>query len=81
MTWADFERSAYKASRNWDMQPSEFWGISPQEWWWEYDMRVAEAEEVKKAIGKNKTTATPDWDRLRKLHKAKMNGNASTDLN
>jgi hypothetical protein len=26
----------------WSIQPSEFWDMSPQEWWWVYDARVGE---------------------------------------
>lgn len=42
-------------------------------------MRIAEAKQVKDAIEKNKGNSGPDWDKLRKLHRDKMNGNASTN--
>lgn len=52
--------------------------MTPQEWWWEYDMRVTDAQKVQEALGKH-NQAGPDWDKLRELHKAKMNGSASTN--
>lgn len=55
------------------MQPSEFWLLSPQEWWWEFDAkfkahrRIADAQD--KAAGKFTET---EWEAARRIHKEKM---------
>jgi hypothetical protein len=48
------------------MQPSEFWELSPEEFWLEYDFRTAGSEAAKNA------TQDVDWDTARRLHKEKM---------
>lgn len=58
------------------MQPSEFWSLSPWEFWAEFDMRADQARRARQARVGGK--AVP-YDALheaqakaRKLHKAKM---------
>lgn len=28
--------------RGWEIAPSEFWRMTPQEWWWLYEINVGE---------------------------------------
>lgn len=69
MTWAAFVKSAYQAARNWDMQPSEFWALSPLEWWWEFDARMAAQ---KRLTNKGGGFSGADWEAARKRHKERM---------
>lgn len=69
MTWADFVKTAYKTARDWGMQPSEFWNLSPQEWWWEADAKIRLGKQLK--IGRGGISEA-DWEDARKRHQEKM---------
>lgn len=74
MTWASFVKSAYKACREWGMQPSEFWQLSPTEFWWEFDFKIkAQRELSKKMPGKpsGSGATAADWEAARKRFREK----------
>jgi hypothetical protein len=56
--------------------------MTPQEWWWEYDMRVQENERITQMTKGGGKFQGPEWDEARRRHREKMkeqaNG-ASTD--
>lgn len=70
MTWAAFTKTAYKAAREWGMQPSEFWKLSPAEWWAEFDTKYLAQKRLDKKGG---GFSAAEWDDARRRHKAKMN--------
>ena len=74
MTWAAFVRTAYQAARDWGMQPSEFWRLSPWEWWSELDAKMKAQEQIEKIMGKGKSAgfSSGEWDAARKKHSEKM---------
>lgn len=57
--------------------------MTPQMWWWEYDMRVSENKRVKEMMNGGGKFSGPEWDKARREHrekmKAKANGSASTN--
>lgn len=64
------------------MQPSEFWQLSPGEWWWELDSKIESNRKLREIT----KTAKPgfggftgaEWDAARARHKAKMNDTAAS---
>lgn len=60
------------------MQPSEFWQLSPEEFWWEYDMRVRVNKRLdEEKVGRVKPTFTSaEWEAARKKFREKENGTA-----
>ena len=75
MTWAAFVRKAYQAARDWGIQPSEFWRLSPWEWWVEFDAKVAESRRIEERSGGNKSGggfSKSEWNAARKKHAEKM---------
>lgn len=53
------------------MQPGEFWAMTVQEWFWEYDIRVTNEPE-------GETFSGPEWDAARAEHRRKLDGNQSS---
>ena len=51
------------------MQPSEFWQLSPQEWWWEFDQRM---HEQKRLTQKGGGLSQAEWEEARRKHKERM---------
>lgn len=51
------------------MQPSEFWALSPQEWWWEADAKVRQHKAMTPGAG---GFSQLDWEQARKRHREKM---------
>lgn len=72
MTWADFVKTAYKAAREWGIQPSEFWAMSPTEWWWEADSKIAFSRQTTKGAG---GFSQAEWAEARRKHREKMKAN------
>jgi len=55
------------------MAPSEFWGLSPEEFWWEVDAKVRVQKKLNK---KSKSNFGADaWNEARKIHSEKMKKN------
>lgn len=60
------------------MQPSEFWGLSPAEWWAEFDARVSDSEKLKASMdqkpgGKGMSAfSRAEWEDARRRHHQKM---------
>lgn len=55
------------------MQPNEFWDLSPQEWWWEFDFKFRSQKAVKDQMARSSGKPTEaEWAEARKLHKEKM---------
>lgn len=69
MTWADFVKAAYKAAREWGIQPSEFWSMSPREWWWEADTKISLSKRMTKQAG---GFSQSEWEAARRKHKERM---------
>lgn len=63
---------AYKAAREWGIQPSEFRALSPWEFWLEFDTKTEIAEKIKATSGGK--FSGPEWDRARRIHAEKMRG-------
>ena len=63
---------AYARCREWDMQPSEFWALSPWEFWLEFDARYAAAIAMKKAVEGTDKFSGPEWEKARAIHRKKM---------
>ena len=59
-------------ARGWEIQPSEFWRMTVQEWWWEYDMRVDEAKRLQDMMKDGGKWSGPKWDEARRKHREKM---------
>lgn len=38
---------AFQIALGWGLAPSEFWAMSPQEWFWIYDRRRADRDHVR----------------------------------
>ena len=79
MTWAAFVRKAYQAARDWGMQPSEFWRLSPWEWWAELDAKIEAQERIDEALNEAKGGkakgggfSRAEWDKARAKHSEKM---------
>jgi len=69
VTWASFVKTAYKAAREWGVQPSEFWSSSVQEWYWELESKYDAAQRMTPGLGGiNKA----EWAEARRRHKEKM---------
>lgn len=51
------------------MQPSEFWNLSIQEWWWELESRFHAAQRMTPGLG---GISKADWAEAHRKHKAKM---------
>ena len=51
------------------MQPSEFWALSPQEWWWEADAKVRQHKAMTPGAG---GFSKLEWEEARKKHREKM---------
>jgi hypothetical protein len=73
VTWADFVKAAYKAARDWGIQPSEFWAMSVQEWWWEADSKIAVSKRLKKGPS---GFSEAEWEDARRRHREKMKAKA-----
>lgn len=69
MTWADFVKQAYRSARDWGVQPSEFWALSPREWWWEADDKIRQAKAMRIGMGGHSEL---EWEEARKRHREKM---------
>lgn len=69
MTWASFVKAAYKAARDWGMQPSEFWSLSIQEWWWELGSRHETAQRMTPGLG---GISKAEWAEGHRIHQDKM---------
>lgn len=69
MTWAAFVKTAYKAARGWGVQPSEFWQMSPREWWWEFDSNLAAHKRMTPGRG---GFSVAEWDDARRRHKERF---------
>ena len=55
--------------------PSEFWGMTVQEWFWVAKAKVDQMKAEKEAMeaaGNPRHMPESDWDDLRSKHKAKM---------
>lgn len=78
MTWAAFVKRAYQAARDWGMQPSEFWALSPWEWWIELDAKIEASKRIEERIGEAKSGkkgggfTNAEWAAARKKHAEKM---------
>jgi hypothetical protein len=60
------------------MAPSEFWNLSTQEWFWEFDTKIAEARRIKEMQTKPGSKFTEgEWAKARKLHSEKMKQNGN----
>ena len=46
--------------------------MTPQEWWWEYDMRVQENERITQMTKGGGKFQGPEWDEARRRHREKM---------
>lgn len=71
MTWAALVRNAYRAAREWGIQPSEFWAMSPAEYWAEFDTKYEMAQRLKdggKQGGKSPFSQA-EWEDARRRHK------------
>lgn len=76
MTWAAVVRRAYVAARGWGIQPSEFWAMSPEEWWLELDGHIetqARIEAQTPGLG-GRTKA--EWEEAKRRHREKMRDRA-----
>lgn len=69
MTWATFSKRAYQVARDWGMAPSEFWKLSPLEWWWEFDAKV---EANARLTGSRGGFSKAQWDEARRKHKERF---------
>jgi len=63
--WADVVDGCYTTARAWDMQPSEFWALSPYDFWLEFDVRM---ESQQSSAG---GPTYKDFERVRELHRKK----------
>ncbi len=79
MTWAAFTRRAYQAARTWGIQPSEFWRLSPCDWWAEFDAKMDEADRMEELTAKSGFApkggggfSKAEWDKARRIHAEKM---------
>lgn len=52
------------------MQPSEFWSLSSQEFWWEYDTKIESHKRTQKGLGGH---SIAEWEEARRKHRKKMN--------
>lgn len=75
MTWAAFSKGAFKAALEWGIQPGEFWNMSPREWWWAFDAKVALAKKMKAETGK--LGSADAWEKARAIHREKMKNGAA----
>jgi hypothetical protein len=60
------------------MQPSEFWNLSPTEFWWEFDMKIRvqkKLEDMKERPKPGKFTEA-EWEAARKRFREIENGAA-----
>ena len=60
------------------MQPSEFWNLSPTEFWWEFDMKIKQnkkLDEIRERPGKPKFSSA-EWEAARKKFRERENGTA-----
>lgn len=55
--------------------------MSPQEWWWEYDMRVQENERISQMTKDGGKFSGPQWDEARRKHREKMKAKAEAKAN
>ena len=76
MTWAAFVKKAYQAARDWGIQPSEFWRMSPWEWWAELDSRIIANRAIEERLEEAKTGKKPgggfsgkEWEDARRRHR------------
>lgn len=51
------------------MQPSEFWSMSIQEWWWEAEIRREIALRMTPGLGGH---SKADWAEAHRIHQEKM---------
>jgi len=55
------------------MAPSEFWCLSPTEFWWEFDARVRAAKKLNDMVDKKTGKfSQSDWAAARMAHSMKM---------
>lgn len=59
------------------MQPSEFWAMSPQEWFWELDAKIKTNREIKEATRPGGNFTGPKWEEARRKHREKMKAKAN----
>jgi len=50
------------------LQPSEFWEMTTQEWWWMFDHKLVTSERIKDPGH----TSQSEWDAARQKHREKM---------
>lgn len=56
--------------------------MAPEQWWWEFDMRVQENKRINEAAKGGGKFTGPEWDKARREHRKKMKAKAdggSTD--
>lgn len=53
----------YLWAREWNIQPSEFWGMTLAEWWCEFEHRTAQLDKTKYAgrLTKSDVDDLKDW--------------------
>jgi hypothetical protein len=60
------------------MAPSEFWLLSPQEWFWELDAKVEEAKRMQPSNEESGSAfSQSEWADARRRHAEKMKQNGS----
>jgi len=59
VTWAAFVKRAYQAARDWGIQPSEFWKMSPWEWWTEFESKMEAQKRLADHMGETNKPPAP----------------------
>lgn len=63
------------------MQPSEFWKLSPTEFWWEFDMKLAsnkKLEEMRDKAGGKPGFTSAEWETARRKFRERENAAANS---